>query len=83
MRCGRVFKASKLIQTWDGLWVCKDDWEPKHPQLIIHGIKDDQRPPWVFHTTDDLTLANVSIRDTLGGFGSNINGGSGEATGTI
>lgn len=79
MRCGRLFKGSQLKQTWDGLWVCKEDWEPKHTQLLVTGVKDDQRPPFVFHSTDDLTLANASIRDTIPGFGSNLNNGSGQA----
>lgn len=79
MRCGRIFKGSQLMQTWDGLWVCKEDWEPKHTQLSVTGVRDDQRPPFVFHNVNDTELAQPSIRDSLGGFGSNINNGSGQA----
>lgn len=49
-RCGKPFKASELRKTWDGLWVCRGDWEPRHPQDFVRGVKDDQsvrvsRPP--------------------------------------
>lgn len=30
--CGFEYKASKLRKRWDGLMVCKDDWETRHPQ---------------------------------------------------
>jgi hypothetical protein len=41
-RCGRPFKASMLKKTWDGLWVCQRDWEPRHPQDFVKSVKDDQ-----------------------------------------
>jgi hypothetical protein len=34
-----------MRETWDGLWVCEKDWEPKHPQLSIKAVPDDQRVP--------------------------------------
>ena len=30
-RCGFDFKASELRREWQGLMVCKDCWEPRHP----------------------------------------------------
>lgn len=41
-RCGFVLYASESKKTWDGLIVCPDDWEPRHPQDFLRGIKDDQ-----------------------------------------
>ncbi len=41
-RCGWTFKASTLKKTWDGLWVCARDWEPRHPQDFVRSVKDDQ-----------------------------------------
>lgn len=32
-----------MRETWDNLWVCEDCWEPKHPQLSIKAVPDDQR----------------------------------------
>ena len=45
-RCGFEFKASQLKKTWDGYYVCKDDWEPRHPQDFLRGKKDDQSVEW-------------------------------------
>lgn len=41
-RCGRPFKASQLKRTWDGLYVCARDWEPRHPQDYARARPDDQ-----------------------------------------
>lgn len=60
-RCGRPFKASELHKTWDGLWVCRPDWEPRHPQDFVKGVKDDMsvevsRTGWLTDTfTDEAT----------------------------
>ncbi len=29
---GRQYRAEELIETWSGLWVNEDDFEPRHPQ---------------------------------------------------
>lgn len=44
--CGRKFKASTMKRHWQGYYVCKDDWEPRHPQDFVRGTKDIQTPPW-------------------------------------
>jgi hypothetical protein len=44
-RCGFDYRRSQMRETWDHLWVCRDCWEPKHPQLTIKAKKDDQRVP--------------------------------------
>jgi len=33
--CGRKFKASSLLKRWDGLMVCKQDYEVRHPQDFL------------------------------------------------
>jgi hypothetical protein len=45
-RCGRKFKASELKKTWDNLYVCKDDWEKRHPLDLFRGKSDDTSVPW-------------------------------------
>jgi hypothetical protein len=45
-RCGFQYKASELKKTWDGLMVCPKDYEPRHPQDFVRGVKDDQSVPW-------------------------------------
>jgi hypothetical protein len=43
-RCGFKYKASDLKREWNGLYTCKFDWEPRHPQDLIKSKHDDQRP---------------------------------------
>lgn len=45
-RCGFKDKASKLKQEWTGLYVCKECWEPRHPQEFLKGVKDDPSVKW-------------------------------------
>jgi hypothetical protein len=33
------------MRTWDGLFVCKADWETRHPQDFVRGRKDVQNVP--------------------------------------
>ena len=43
--CGRKFKASTMHRRWDGLFVCKEDFEYKHPQLSLKVRGDKQQVP--------------------------------------
>ena len=43
--CGRKFKASTMRKRWDGLFVCEDDFEIKHPQLTLRVHSDKQMVP--------------------------------------
>lgn len=45
-RCGEDFHASKLKKEWTGFFVCKDCWEPRHPQEFLKGVKDDPSVTW-------------------------------------
>ena len=44
--CGRTYKASQLLQRWDGLMCCPDDWEIRHPQDFVRGVPDNMSVPW-------------------------------------
>jgi hypothetical protein len=44
-RCGFVYRASQTFRTWDGLYVCHDDFETRHPQDFVRGRKDLQNVP--------------------------------------
>ena len=46
--CGGKFKASELV--WNSQiqdWVCREDWESRHPQERVRVIEDDQSVPFV------------------------------------
>lgn len=53
-RCGRWFKSGQIRLEWTGLRVCRDCWEPRHPQDLVQGVKDRQAPPWVRPGKTDL-----------------------------
>lgn len=45
--CGFKFKASELCwNTQINDYVCKDDWEVRHPQERLKARKDIQGVPW-------------------------------------
>lgn len=53
--CGKKVKADEAKHRWDGLIVCKDDWELRHPLDFIKARVDKitvpysrPRPPDVF-----------------------------------
>ena len=41
-RCGKRFRQSETRKTWDGLWVCKKDFETRQPQDFVKGKADKQ-----------------------------------------
>lgn len=63
--CGFKYKASQLRDRWDGLKVCKEDWEPRHPQDFIRAPKDDQSVAWTrSEPADNFITVNYTV-DTL------------------
>ena len=45
--CSGKFKADELKKRWDGLIVCKEDWEPNHPQKFLRVSSDPKSVPFV------------------------------------
>ena len=45
--CGRKFKASSLLRRWDGLMVCKEDYEVRHPQDFLRVQREKIAVPWI------------------------------------
>jgi hypothetical protein len=41
-RCGFKTRRSESRKTWNGLVVCKEDYEPRHPQDFVRGRRDKQ-----------------------------------------
>jgi hypothetical protein len=44
--CGFKYKASELRKRWDGMMVCEQDWEPRHPVDLIRVRRERQKPPF-------------------------------------
>lgn len=67
MRCARIRGRSRMRKEWTGLLVCEDTcWEPKHPQMTLMGVPDDQTVPWkrpepapVFLNPGDVSEADL------------------------
>ena len=49
--CGFKMKADELIKRWDGNFVCKADWEPRHILDFFKTRPDHQSVPWSQHDT--------------------------------
>jgi hypothetical protein len=45
IRCGRKVHVSDIRREWTGVRVCYECWDPKHPQLNVRGIRDQQQVP--------------------------------------
>jgi len=54
--CGLVFHASQLKDRWDGLKVCREDWEPRHPQDMIRIPRTEKSPPWTRPEPDGIDI---------------------------
>lgn len=69
--CARKFKASELMKRWDGLMVCQEDWEVRHPQELIRPIKERNSVPWTRpRPTDDfINVCSVYGVNAIGGIG--------------
>lgn len=74
--CGFDYRASQTFKRWDGLWVCRADFETRHPQDFVRGRKDVQnvpnpRPetdgPFIGPTAAIQTETEINL-ETEGGF---------------
>lgn len=69
-RCGFKYRASQTSKTWDGLYVCRADWEIRHPQDFVRGRKDDQTVPSPrpepLDTIIGPLLTNISVAASAG-----------------
>ena len=72
--CGRKIRSTESRMRWDGLIVCKADWEPRHPQELLHV------PP-----TDRQAVANARPRPTVTSASTTIGtaGSAGDSTITV
>jgi hypothetical protein len=43
--CGFKRRASQTSKRWDGLMVCREDFEERHPQDFVRGRVDRQNVP--------------------------------------
>lgn len=88
--CGRKFKATQMKKRWDGAIVCREDWEPRHPQDFVKGVKDnpsvplsrpepsDQFIPWFYTSTfQDFVTPVEAFSKNIEKFFGQISGSAG------
>jgi len=54
--CGQRYPASALRKRWDGLMVCKKDYEVRHPQEFVRARADNQTVPWTRPESTDYNF---------------------------
>lgn len=65
--CGFLRKSSELRLRWDGLRVCQEDWEPRHPQDFVRGVPDSQSIPWSRPEAPDVFVTSTLRLQIEGG----------------
>lgn len=65
--CGFKYKHFELQPRWDGMMVCRKDWEPRHP-LDFFRIRRTEKPPaWTRpENTSDELWGSVIVTDQNG-----------------
>jgi len=62
--CNFKFKASQLRERWDGLRVCDEDYEERHPSDLFQApIRGEQSLPWT-SPDNDGTAVDVTFSVT-------------------
>lgn len=56
-RCGFQFPSTEIVKEWTGLYVCKKDWEPRHPQTLIKPTVERAFPDMVSKDADVYTVS--------------------------
>lgn len=70
--CGHKFKFTELTKRWDGLVVCKDDFENDHPQKYIRVRESGLAVPEIRNRPADIFVGpscNVWTSSGLADFG--------------
>lgn len=77
--CGFKKKASELRKRWDGLMVCEDDWETRHPSdLYRFPTSTESIVPWTKPESSDYNL-DPTFTELIDyrGYQINLTGGAG------
>lgn len=49
MVCGCRRQSDQILKRWDGVLVCKEDYEERHPQTLLPGnvARTSEPPPFI------------------------------------
>lgn len=59
-RTGMAIRASDARKEWNGLWVAKEEWEPRHPQDYLKSREDNQTPQLTNPESDEAYGADIN-----------------------
>ncbi len=70
--CNKKTLSNDAKRRWDGLYVCKADWEPRHPSDFIRARKETSNQlPWsrpgLNGAAGDAAAPDVSAHCTVAG----------------
>lgn len=63
--CGFDYRSSEMRRRWDGQWVCKDDWETRHPQDFVRGRADKISADEPVYPPDDSNVVELEYAEEL------------------
>jgi len=68
--CGFKYKASEMRRRWDGVYVCKYDWEPRHSQELVRVVPDNPTVPFTRPRPTDTFIGVCSLdgRSSIAGY---------------
>ncbi len=72
MVCSKKIKASESKKRWDGLIVCKEDFEFRHPMDFLRAKVDKIAVPFIRKEPSDLFVSTGDEEQTINGY--EING---------
>lgn len=63
--CGCLVKSDEIKKRWDGILVCKDDWEPRNILDFIRPITERGAVPFSNPEQADVFVVIPYLRETL------------------
>ena len=64
--CGKKIKASESKHRWDGLIVCHEDWEVRHPMDFLKARSDKITVPFVRPRQPDVFIEVCNMATSSG-----------------
>lgn len=52
MVCGKKCKSGEIKKRWDGLLVCREDYETRHPMDFLRARQERISVPYSYHSND-------------------------------
>jgi hypothetical protein len=61
--CGKQVKSDAIIKRWDGVLVCKEDYEPRHILDFVRSTTERGSVPFVSPEPADVFVDVVYLQD--------------------